>query len=145
MAVVPYLYFNGRCEEAVRYYEKALGAKLEMMMRFKENPDSAQQESCSADPNWFKANGEKIMHASLRFAGAQLMLSDGMGTGELKFEGISVSVTTRDAGEAEQLFHGLAGEGQVQMPLTKTFFAEKFGMVADKFGVSWMIYVGQDA
>lgn len=130
MHVTPYLYFDGRCEDALEFYRKALGAKVEMMMRFKESPD----------PNAIApGSGEKIMHCSFKIGDTLVMASDGHCGGKPTFQGISLSLTVAKDVEAERLFAALGEGGQVQMPMTKTFFASRFGMVADKFGVSWMI------
>jgi PhnB protein len=134
MLVQPYLFFDGRCEEAIAFYRQALGAEVVMMMRFKDAPDPA---ACPPDP----ANAAKIMHASLRIGGGEVLASDGRCEGHPKFDGFALSLTARDEAEAERLFDALAESGQVQMPLTQTFFSPRFGMVADRFGVSWMVYV----
>ena len=136
MKVQPYLMFDGRCEEALDFYKKALDAKVGMMMRFKENPEPPGP-GCAA-PN---VSGEKIMHASLHIGDDMIMASDGMCTGKPNFQGISLSLNPKTPAEAEKLFTALADGGQVQMPLAKTFFSPSFGMVADKFGVSWMVVV----
>ena len=139
MPVSPYLFFNGRCEEALEFYKKALGAKVEAMMRFKENPDL---KSNPGDPNMCMPGDEnKIMHACLRIGDTVLMASDGMGKDKPEFKGFSLTINAEDAGEADRLFGALAEGGQVQMPLGKTFFSPCFGAVADKFGVGWMVIV----
>ena len=132
--VQPYLFFNGRCEEAVEYYRKTLGAEVTALMRYKDSPEPGM---CPAGA------GEKVMHASLRVGETTLMASDGRCEGRPSFQGFSLSLTLSDAAEADRLFAALADGGQVQMPLTATFFSPRFGMVADRFGVSWMIYVAQ--
>jgi PhnB protein len=134
MPVQPYLFFDGRCEEALDFYRQALGAEELMVMRFKDAPDTA---ACPQDP----ANAGKIMHASFRIGGSEVMASDGRCEGRPKFEGFALSLTPSDETEAERLFHALAEGGQVQMPLAETFFSPRFGMVADRFGISWMVYV----
>ncbi|MCC6493896.1 MAG: VOC family protein [Pirellulales bacterium] len=132
MHVLPYLYFNGRCEEALNFYQKAIGAEIAAMMRFSESP-----EQCSEGP---APPAEKIMHAEFNVGSTKIMASDGMCTGEpAAFQGISLSLAVDDVAKAEQLFHALGEGGQVQMPMTETFFSPRFGMVADKFGVSWMV------
>ncbi len=133
MAIQPYMFFNGRCEEAIKYYEKALGAKVLMLMRFKDNPDKPPPQVVSPDLD------EKIMHASIEIAGSELMMSDGMGGGEQAFKGISLSLGVSKASDVDRYFNALAADGTTEMPLSKTFFAERFGCVRDKFGVSWMI------
>ena len=132
MSVQPYLFFNGRCEEAIEFYRKALGAKVQMMMRFKESPDQSMVQPGTA---------EKIMHASLDIAGTMVLVSDGMCGEQKGFEGFSLSFTVADEAEADRRFNALADGGQVQMPLCKTFFSPRFGAVADRFGVGWMVYV----
>ena len=135
MPVTPYLFFDGRCEEALEFYKKTLGAEVEMMMRFKESPEAPP-------PGMVPPGGEsKIMHSCFRVGGAPVMASDGRCQGKPKFEGFSLSVDARDEAEADRMFAALADGGQVQMPLGKTFFAKRFGMVADRFGVGWMIIV----
>ena len=137
MEVQSYLIFNGRCEEAIDFYKKSLGAKVEMLMRFKENPDKP--------PPGMVPDGsdDKIMHACLRINGAEVMASDGCERGKSSFEGFSLSLNARDEAEADRMFAALADGGKVQMPLGKTFFSPRFGMVADKFGVGWMVIVPQ--
>lgn len=135
MAITPYLFFRGRCEEAIAYYEKTLAAEVDMMMRFKDNPDHPDPDKVPAEL------GERIMHASLRIAGSQVMMSDGMRSGPLDFDCMSLSITAPDEKAADRIFDALAVEGTVQMPIGPTFFSPRFGAVADKFGVSWMIIV----
>ncbi len=132
MQVEPYLSFEGRCEEAINFYKTALGAEVIMMMRFKEAPDQSMTTPGTAD---------KIMHASLRIGDSSVMASDGQCMGKAIFQGISLSLTAGTDAEAKRLFDALANGGQIKMPLTKTFFATSFGLVADKFGVAWMVYV----
>lgn len=136
MQVQPYLFFEGRCEEALTFYQGAVGAKLIDLMRFKDNPEPQAGEGCaegSAPPL------DKVMHASFSIGDTTLMASDGMASGKAEFKGMSLSITAADDAEAKRLFDALGEGGQVQMPLTKTFFASSFGMVADRFGVSWMV------
>ncbi len=132
MQVQPYLFFEGRCEEAIEFYRTALGAEVTMLMRFKESPDPGTCAPGALD---------KVMHMSFRIGETILMASDGRCTGQPSFQGFSLSLTAADDTEAERLFASLADGGQVQMALTKTFFSSRFGMVADRFGVPWMIYV----
>lgn len=133
MRVEPYLNFNGRCEEAIEFYKRALGAEVLMLLRFGENPDSVA--SGMVPPG----GEQKILHATWRIGNSLVMGSDSECNGKPSFAGISLSLTTADAAEAQRCFAALAEGGQVQMPLTKTFFSEAFGMVADRFGVSWMV------
>ena len=132
MQVQPYLSFEGRCEEAINFYKSAVGAKVAMMMRFKEAPDQSMMTP---------GTGDRILHASLQIGDSTVMASDGQCMGKAIFQGISLSLTAGTDAEAKRLFDALANGGQIQMPLAKTFFATSFGIVADKFGVSWMIYV----
>ncbi|MDQ6703767.1 MAG: VOC family protein [Pseudomonadota bacterium] len=132
MQVQPYLFFDGRCEEAVEFYRKALGAEVTMLMRFKESPDPGMCSPGSLD---------KVMHLTFRIGETTLLASDGECKGQPNFQGFSLSLTAPDDAEAERLFALLADGGQVRMPLTKTFFSSRFGMVADRFGVPWMIVV----
>jgi PhnB protein len=136
MDVQPYLFFDGRCEEAIEFYKKALGAKVDMMMRFKECPDP--------QPGMTPAGAEnKIMHASLHIGDTAVMASDGRCLGKPSFQGFALTINAKDVAEADKLFAALSEGGQVQMPMTKTFFSPRFGMVADRFGVGWMIIVAQ--
>jgi PhnB protein len=137
MQVQPYLFFDGRCEEALDFYRKALGAEVTMLMRFKDCPEPQGGEGCGpASPP------EKVMHAALRIGDTTIMASDGHCAGNPTFSGFSLSITVKSDAEADRIFGALADGGQVQMPLTKTFFASRFGMAADKFGVGWMVIVG---
>jgi PhnB protein len=134
MQVQPYLFFDGRCEEAVEFYRGALGAKVEMFLRFKECPEKEHKPSPGTE--------DKVMHCSLRIGEATIMASDGMGPkGQPSFQGFALSLTAADAAEADRLFNALADGGQVQQPLIETFFSPRFGMVADRFGVPWMVVV----
>ena len=133
--VQPYLFFDGKCEEALEFYKSALGAKVDMLMRFKESPDPVPPGMCG--PN----SDDKVMHSAFRVGETLIMASDGMAGGKPEFKGFSLSVNARDAADADRIFAALGKGGQVQMPLNKTFFADRFGMVADRFGVSWMVYV----
>lgn len=135
MQVLPYLFFDGKCDDAVAFYTRVLGAEVKMLMRFKENPDPGMP----TDP----ALAEKVMHAELRIGDSTVFVSDGGCRGPVAFQGFSLTLTVADTARAERLFEALAEGGEVQMPLEKTFFSPSFGMVADRFGVSWMIYVGQ--
>jgi PhnB protein len=135
MLVQPYLFFDGKCEEAVEFYRRALGAEVEMLMRFRDSPEPAQ-------PGMVPPGAEdKVMHAALRIGDTMVLGSDGRCLGQPDFRGFALSLTAADDAEADRLFAALADGGQVQMPLSKTFFSSRFGMVADRFGVSWMVYV----
>ncbi len=131
--VQPYLFFGGRCEEALEFYRTALGAEVQMLMRFKESPEP--------QPGLPKCFEEKVMHASLRIGETTVMASDGRCEGEANFDGFSLSITTPEEAEAEHVFAALAEGGLVTMPLEKTFWAPKFGMLQDRFGVGWMVSV----
>jgi PhnB protein len=138
--VQPYLYFHGRTDEALEFYKKTLGAKVEFLMRFNESP-----EPC--DPKMVPPGTEhKVMHASFKVGATTLMASDGgCGEGQVAtFQGITLTLNVKTPEDAEQLFNALCVGGQVQMPLMKTFFSPKFGMVADKFGVSWIVIVSEE-
>jgi PhnB protein len=132
LTIQPYLFFDGRCEEAIEFYRAALGAEVIMLMRFKDNPDPS---ACAP------GTLEKIMHANLRIGDTTVLVSDGRCAGKMAFEGFSMAITVHTEAEADKCFAALADGGQIQMPLAKTFFSSRFGMVADRFGVGWMILV----
>jgi PhnB protein len=135
MQVQPYLFFEGRCEEALEFYRQALDAQVEMLMRFRDSPE--------APPPGAVAPGseDKVMHASFRVGDTTLMASDGGCSGRSGFQGISLSLNLADVADAERRFAALAEGGEVQMPLGATFWSPAFGMVVDRFGVSWMVNV----
>jgi PhnB protein len=130
--IQPYLFFDGRCEEALEFYRQALGAEVEMLMRFKDSPEPAQCGSGS---------GDKVMHASFRIGGTTVMASDGRCEGKANSQGFALTLSVPTEAEADRRFAALAKDGQVQMPLARTFFSPRFGMVADRFGVVWMVIV----
>ena len=132
MQAQPYLFFEGRCEEAIEFYRKALGAKVEMLMHYKDNPEPMPGKAPPED---------KVMHSSFRIGDTTVMGSDGDCKGKPNFQGFSLSLTARDEPEAKRLFAALSDGGKVQLPLGKTFFSPAFGMVADRFGVAWMVVV----
>lgn len=132
MQVQPYLDFDGRCDEALEFYKTAIGAEIGMLARFKQAPD---QSMCTA------GNVDKVMHAQFQVGDTTIMASDGRCTGNPNFHGIALAISAETEAEADKLFKALAEGGQVTMPLAKTFFSPKFGMVADKFGVGWMVSV----
>jgi len=133
--IEPYLFFDGRCEEAIEFYRKALGAEVATLMRFKDSPEPHQ-------PGMVAPGSEnKVMHARLRIGATSVMASDGRCGGKPHFDGFALSLQTATEAEADRRFQALADGGKVQMPLTKTFFSPRFGMVADRFGVMWMIIV----
>jgi PhnB protein len=133
--VQPYLSFDGRCEEALEFYKKAVGAQVDMLMRMKDSPEPPPKGTMPAGTE------NKIMHATFRIGDSTLMASDGYCKGQPSFQGISLSIIAENPGEAERKFKALSEGGTVNMPLTKTFFSPSFGMLADRFGVSWMVYV----
>ena len=131
--VQPYLFFGGRCEEALKFYGNAVGAEVEMMMRFNESPEPM--------PNMPDCFEDKVMHASVRIGKTTVMASDGQCEGPANFEGFSLSITVPDEQEADRVFNALSEGGLVTMPMEKTFWAQKFGMLQDRFGVGWMVSV----
>jgi len=133
----PYLFFEGRCEEALEFYRRALGAEICFVMRYKDSPEPPQPGLCPP------GSDNKLMHATFRVGGTTVMASDGRCAGKPAFEGFSLSLTVPTEAQAGQLFAALAEGRQVQMPLARTFYSPCFGMVADRFGVSWMIHVSQ--
>jgi PhnB protein len=133
MALEPYLFFEGRAEEAIEFYRSALGAKVVAVMRYKENPQPLHNPPGSAD---------KVMHSLLRFGDSGVMISDGNCSGRPAFQGFALTLEAGDEADAKRKFSALAQGGQVRMPLGETFFAKSFGMVADRFGVSWMVIAG---
>ncbi|MDM0114603.1 VOC family protein [Variovorax sp. J22R133] len=135
MKVEPYIFFDGRCEEALEFYKKVLGAEVTMLMRIKDSPEPMPPGMVPP------GSEEKIMHCGFRIGESQLMGSDGNCKGQPTFQGFSLSVTVPDEAKCKEVFTALSDGGQVQMPLAKTFFSPQFGMVADKFGVGWMVIV----
>ncbi len=133
MQVRPHLDFDGRCDEAVEFYRSALGAELMMLIRYKDSPG----EQIQVPPG----GHDKVLHMSLLIGDTIVQASDGQCLGRPSFQGFSLSLTVPDAAETEQLFARLADGGRVQFPLARTFFSSHFGMVVDRFGVSWKIYV----
>jgi len=135
MQIQPYLFFDGRCEEALEYYRTALGAEVTMLMRYKDNPESSDKSK--APPG----SENKVMHSSLRIGDTTVMASDGHCSGKPSFQGFSLTLTVPNVAEADRKFAALADGGKVQMPLGKTFFSPRFGMLTDRFGVGWMVIV----
>ena len=133
MQIQPYLFFEGRAEEALEFYKKSLGAKVEAMIRYKENPDPKHNP-----PN----SGDKVMHCNFRIGDTQVMASDGNCSGKPNFQGFSLTFNAKDEADAKRRFNALAEGGQVNLPLSETFFAKSFGMVADRFGLNWMVMAG---
>ena len=132
MKVQPYVFFDGKCDEALEFYQRALGAKVTAVMRWKEAPDQSMvtpgQES-------------KVMHSEFQVGETVILASDGRCMGKPSFQGFALTITADNDADAKRIFNALGDGGQVQMPLEKTFFASLFGMVADKFGVGWMVIV----
>ncbi|BAK78557.1 3-demethylubiquinone-9 3-methyltransferase [Pseudogulbenkiania sp. NH8B] len=135
MQIQSYLFFDGRCEEAVEFYRRTLGAEVEMLMRIKDSPEPLPPGRVPP------GSEDKVMHVSFRIGDSVVMASDGRCQGQPNFQGFALSLSVADQREAEQRFAALCEGGQVQMPLGPTFFSPCFGMVADRFGVSWMIIV----
>jgi len=135
IAIHPYLFFNGRCEEALAFYAAAIGAKVEMVMRFNESPDPVPAGML---PPCFE---KKVMHASFHVGGSLMMASDGCGGGDQEHKGYSLSLSVPTAADADRVFAALSDGGKVTMPLGKTFWSPRFGMVTDRFGVAWMVNV----
>jgi PhnB protein len=132
MQVQPYLFLEGRAEEAIEFYKKALGAEVGMLMRWKDSPDKSM---CTPD------NENKVMHSSIKIGDGRIMISDGRNSGKVNLDNVALSLDAQDEANANKMFSALADGGAVTMPLSKTFFAKHFGMVRDKFGVHWMIIV----
>lgn len=132
MQVQTYLFLDGKCDEAIEFYKRVLGAKVQMLMRYGEAPDQSMIKP---------ENKNKVMHSTIQIGETTIMASDGYCNGKPTFDGFSLSVDAPNDGEAKRIFTALAEGGQVRMPLDKTFFASSFGMVADKFGVGWMVIV----
>jgi len=133
MKVQPYLFFNGRCEEAIDFYKAQLGAEVLMLMRFKECPD--QPPPGTIPPG----SDEKIMHVCMKIGDTEVMASDGMAAGKPEFKGVTLSIQVKTEAEADRVFNALGKGGRVTMPIGKTFFSPRFGMLEDRFGVPWMV------
>ncbi|MGH8443665.1 MAG: VOC family protein [Solimonas sp.] len=133
MNIQAYLAFDGRCEEALEFYREAIGAEITSLMRFSECPDPMP-------PDMLPPGSEhKIMHSAFRVAGQELLASDGNCAGKSKFDGFSLALSVADPQTAQRYFKALGHGGQIHQPLIKTFFASSFGVVNDRFGVSWMV------
>ena len=133
MFVQPYLYFEGRCEEALEFYRGALGAQVTMLMRWKDAPQPTEP---GARPH---APENKVMHAAFRIGDTEILASDGQSQGRPTFQGFALALSTSSDAETDRLFGALADGGQVLQPLTSTFFTSRFGMLVDRFGVSWTL------
>lgn len=132
--VQSYLFLDGKCEEAIEFYKRALGAEVNLLLRYKDSPEPPPPGCAPTDSN-------KVMHAQFRVGETVIMASDGRATGNPKFEGFALSLTVNTEADADKAFNSLANGGKVEMPLGKTFFSARFGMVVDKFGVFWMVLV----
>lgn len=137
MAIQPYLFFEGRTEEALEFYRKALGAEVQVVLRYSDAPGGTTK--C---PDGSVPPGDKVMHSAVKIGGTVVMASDGFCSGQPTFSGFSLSYEAEDEADAKKRFEALAQGGKVNAPLSETFFARAFGMVADRFGVSWMIMAG---
>jgi PhnB protein len=132
MRVEPYLFFEGRCEEALEFYRKAVGAKVDALIRYKDSPEPPP-------PGTPAPPADKVMHALVRIGDATIMASDGNCSGASRFQGFSLTLNAKDDAEAKRLFAALSEDGKVSMPLSPTFFASSFGMLTDRFGIGWMV------
>ena len=139
MQVQPYLFFDGRCDEALEFYRQAVGAQVMMLMRYKDSPVPHDVGTGTPAPA-----GDKVMHASVRIGESTIIVSDGHAEGRPDFRGFALSLTASTDAEAQRLFTALSSGGKVQMPLGKTFFSSAFGMLTDRFGVLWMVYVAAE-
>jgi PhnB protein len=137
MKIEPYLFFDGRCDEAIAFYKSALGAEVTMLMRYNQSPEPTPPGMLPP------GSGNMVMHASLKIGDATVMAADGCGGGHPKFDGFSLTYNAANDAEADRAFAALSEGGNVTMPLGKTFFAPKFGMCTDKFGVGWMVILTQ--
>ena len=137
MKVQSYLFFEGRCEEALEFYKEKIGAKVTALMRYSESP-APPREGCTPPP------GDKVMHANFSVGETQIMASDGNCSGKPNFQGAALVINVDKEPEAERIFGALSEGGQVFMPLEKTFFSPKFGMLNDKFGLMWMVITAQE-
>ena len=134
MQVQSYLFFDGRCDEALEFYKQAIGAKVNMLMRFKDAPDQSMISPGSKD---------KVMHAQFEVGDTKVLASDGRNTGKPKFDGFALAISANSEADADKMFAALVEGGQVVLAMHKTFFSPRFGMLSDKFGVHWMILVAQ--
>ena len=134
MNLQPYLFFDGKCDEALDFYKKAVGAEAKMLMRFNQAPDQSMISPGSEN---------KVMHAQVQIGDTTVLMSDGRCTGSTNFQGFALTVTANTEGEADKVFNALADGGKVTMPMAKTFFSPRFGMLTDRFGVGWMVLAAQ--
>jgi PhnB protein len=137
MQVQTYLFFEGRCEEAIEFYKKAVGAEVTMIMRMKESPEQGEAQRVPPE------KGDKILHSAFKVGETTVLASDGECSGKVTHGGFALSLTLTQEAEAKKYFDALSQGGKVNLPLTKTFFSPSFGMLVDRFGVMWMVYVTQ--
>jgi len=135
MQIEPYLFFEGRCDEAVDFYRKNLGAEVSVLMRYKESPEPHQTGMLPP------GSEDKVMHGVIKIGDTKVMVSDGRCSGKPAFQGFALTITAPDVARADKMFAALADGGQVQVAQAKTFFSPRFGMVTDRFGVLWIIIV----
>jgi PhnB protein len=133
MKVQAYISYRGRCEEALKFYKKSLGAEITGLMRWKESPDATMKAPPGFD--------EKVMNASLRIGDTLLMADDSPGEAPSEYKGLTLAIEVADDAEAQRVFTALVEGGKVTMALTKTFWTSSFGMLTDQFGVPWMVNV----
>ena len=133
MKVQAYVSFSGRCEEALEFYKKSIGAEVTGLLRWKDSPDAAMKSP--------PGHEEKVMNASFRIGETDLMADDGMGEKNAEFKGMTLVIEVADDAEAKRVFTALGEGGKVTMPLMKTFWTSSFGMLTDQFGVPWMVNV----
>ena len=134
-SIQPYLFFDGKCEEAIEFYKRALGAEVNMLLCFKDSPEPPQPGCVPPGKD------NQVMHAQIQIGDNLIMMSDGRCSGTPEFKGFALSLTVPTEADSDQAFNALAEGGEIQMPLAKTFFSARFGMVADRFGVVWMVMV----
>jgi PhnB protein len=139
MLVQPYLFFGGRCQEAVEFYRDALGAEVQMLMCFKESPEPPPPGAIP--DNW----GDKVMHACFKIGDTLVMASDGCASDGQGFQGFSLALSVASKAEADRVFAALSDRGHVTMPLGETFFSPRFGMLVDRFGVGWTVIAEAEA
>jgi len=135
--IQPYLFFGGRCEEALGFYRTALGAEVEILMRYSESPEPTPPGMLA--PGW----ENKVMHTTFRIGGAVVMASDGCSPDDCRFGGFMLSLALPGEADVDRAFAALAEGGEVKMAPTKTFWSARFGMVQDRFGLGWMVTVAQ--
>jgi PhnB protein len=137
--VQPYVFFDGKCDEAIKFYSSAIGAQTQMLMRYKDCPDPQAKAGCKPGTE------DKVMHANVKIRDTEVLMADGHCGGNPKFEGFGLALQAKDNEDAEKLFAALSEGGKPLMPMSETFFAHRFGMVTDKFGVMWMVLHGKEA